>query len=284
MCAWSDSFLQLQDRGIVTGFALITARGPLQPATGAFQAECAQGISQPVQQLVRSFYSASDPPTSYELWGSKLLVVHQTDSCFVAVSKQRQLGIVAVNLPSGVLLVSFSRPAAAAAKLHRQQLQHLQQLQELLDEMQAAVQDMQAALEGVTSQLSEGAPWQRSLPVFHCLALPESAALLQQLLQMHSQELAVQQGMLQSFSGLVQEAGSCLQEGATAAQPNSRALSVSSSKAAGSAAGRRAGVRSVEDCRKLLTAGITTWMVRPCIDEGCMEQLLQLLTDEMAGF
>jgi hypothetical protein len=42
--------------------------------------------------------------------GSKLLVVHQTDSCFVAVSKQRQLGIVAVNLPSGVLLTSFSRP------------------------------------------------------------------------------------------------------------------------------------------------------------------------------
>uniref|UniRef100_A0A383W1F6 Uncharacterized protein n=1 Tax=Tetradesmus obliquus TaxID=3088 RepID=A0A383W1F6_TETOB len=176
---------------------------------------------------------------------------------------------------------------AAAAKLHRQQLQHLQQLGELLDEMQAAVQDMQAALEGVTSQLSEGAPWQHSLPIFHCLALPEGAALLQQLLQMHSQELAVQQGMLQSFSGLVQEAGSCLQERSTAAQPNSRALSGSSSstsKAGSIGAGRRAGVRSVEDCRRLLTAGITTWMVRPCIDEGCSEQLLQLLTDEMAGF
>uniref|UniRef100_A0A383W4B8 Profilin n=1 Tax=Tetradesmus obliquus TaxID=3088 RepID=A0A383W4B8_TETOB len=117
MCAWSDSFLQLQDRGIITGFALITARGPLQPATGTFQAECAQGILAAVQQLVKSFYSASDPPTSYELWGSKLLVVHQTDSCFVAVSKQRQLGIVAVNLPSGVLLASFSRPVLPTAAL-----------------------------------------------------------------------------------------------------------------------------------------------------------------------
>lgn len=150
-----------------------------------------QGISAPVQQLVKSFYSASDPPTSYELWGelpqdascrtgymllagqgsgyvrassrcsavshsmlnacrtmhcpccdqtfqhhspqiiasaavacacyafagSKLLVVQQTDSCFVAVSKQRQLGIVAVNLPSGVLLASFSRPVLPTAAL-----------------------------------------------------------------------------------------------------------------------------------------------------------------------
>jgi hypothetical protein len=31
-----------------------------------------QGISEPVKQLVKSFYSASDPPTSYELWGEFL--------------------------------------------------------------------------------------------------------------------------------------------------------------------------------------------------------------------
>jgi hypothetical protein len=152
----------------------------------------------------------------------------------------------------------------------------------LLVFMTLPLQDMQAALDGVNSQLIEGCNWQHSMPAFHCLSLPESGELLQQLLQMHEQELAVKQGLLQSFSELVQKAGSCLQDSASAARYNT---DLNGSKTAGSAAaGRRQGVRSVEDCRKLLTAGITTWMVRPCIEEEQMEQLLQVLTDEMVGF
>jgi hypothetical protein len=33
-----------------------------------------QGISEPVQQLLKGFYSANDPPTSYDLWGGYLLL------------------------------------------------------------------------------------------------------------------------------------------------------------------------------------------------------------------
>jgi hypothetical protein len=121
--------------------------------------------------------------------------------------------------------------------------------------------------------------------------LPESAALLQQVLQMHLQELAVKQQLLQCFGELVQEAGSCLHDGQTGLAGRSNIdsqarsnHSSSTSKAAGSGAGGRRTARDVEDCRKLLTAGITTWMVRPCIEEQRMDQLLQVLTDEMVGF
>jgi hypothetical protein len=41
--------------------------------------------------------------------GSKLQVIQQTDSYYVAISKQRQLGLIALNLPVGVLLVTFNR-------------------------------------------------------------------------------------------------------------------------------------------------------------------------------
>jgi hypothetical protein len=149
-------------------------------------------------------------------------------------------------------------------------------------------QDMRTALEGITSQLTPGSSWQTSLPAFHCLALPESAALLQQVLQMHTQELAVKQDLLQCFEDLVQEAGSCLRDSAgTAAAAGSHAAkqSSSSSRIGGSGSGaQHRKVRSVEDCRKLLTGSITTWMVRPCIEDERVEQLLQVLTDEMVGF
>jgi hypothetical protein len=151
-------------------------------------------------------------------------------------------------------------------------------------------QDMRTALEGITSQLSPDTSWQASLPVFHCLALPEGAELLQQVLLMHSQEVAVKQDLLRCFNELVQEAGSCLQDNPSAAAPAgshaAKQSSSSSSRIGGSVASgsQRHKLRSVEDCRKLLTGGITTWMVRPCIEDGRMEQLLQLLTDEMVGF
>lgn len=50
--------------------------------------------------------------------GLKLHVIQQTDSYYVAISKQRQLGLIAINLPLGVLLATFNRalhPAAALA-------------------------------------------------------------------------------------------------------------------------------------------------------------------------
>lgn len=41
--------------------------------------------------------------------GIKLQVIQQTDSYYVAIAKRRQLGIIALNLPAGVLLVTFDR-------------------------------------------------------------------------------------------------------------------------------------------------------------------------------
>jgi hypothetical protein len=35
-----------------------------------------QGVTAPVQQLLKGFYSANDPPTSYELWGRWLVPVY----------------------------------------------------------------------------------------------------------------------------------------------------------------------------------------------------------------
>jgi hypothetical protein len=69
------------------------------------------------QNAMQHWLSLNVRAAAFAAAGTKLLVVHQTDSCFVAVSKQRQLGIVAVNLPAGVLLASFSRPVLPTAAL-----------------------------------------------------------------------------------------------------------------------------------------------------------------------
>jgi hypothetical protein len=44
-------------------------------------------------------------------------VVQQSDSCYVAIGKQRRLGLIALNTPLGVLLASFGRAAQPAVAL-----------------------------------------------------------------------------------------------------------------------------------------------------------------------
>jgi hypothetical protein len=95
-------------------------------------------VSPAVQALIQPFFCATEPPTTHawhgECWtqarqalqhlslhiaatlfvdvaraGIKLQVIQQTDSHYVAVSKGRQLGLIALNLPAGVLLVTFDR-------------------------------------------------------------------------------------------------------------------------------------------------------------------------------
>lgn len=103
------SLQHLQEQHVITGFVLITAQGPTQPGSGCFREECAQGVSPAVQALIQPFYCATEPPTTHTWHGIKLQVIQQTDSHYVAVSKGRQLGLIALNLPAGVLLVTFDR-------------------------------------------------------------------------------------------------------------------------------------------------------------------------------
>eukprot|EP00878_Enallax_costatus_P011427 GHUV01011930.1.p1 GENE.GHUV01011930.1~~GHUV01011930.1.p1 ORF type:complete len:139 (+),score=31.73 GHUV01011930.1:1518-1934(+) len=106
---WSEQLSHLQHEGIINGFVLITPQGPSEIITGPFVEECEQGISPALQQLVKPFYSVGPAPTTYDIWGTKLFVINQTDSYLVAISKQRRSGILAINLPSGVLLAAFDK-------------------------------------------------------------------------------------------------------------------------------------------------------------------------------
>jgi hypothetical protein len=55
------------------------------------------------------------------LAGTKLIVLHQTDSWYLAVSSRKKLCLAALNLPSGVLLVSFDRgiPTVVLSAIHQ---------------------------------------------------------------------------------------------------------------------------------------------------------------------
>eukprot|EP00775_Hariotina_reticulata_P001752 gene1752-2092_t len=100
---WSSNLDKLQAQGVITGFVLIT------------------GVSAAVCQLVRTFYDSAEPPKSYSVWGTKLIVLHQTDSWYLAVSSRKRLCLAAINLPSGVLLVSFERgiPTVVLSAIHQ---------------------------------------------------------------------------------------------------------------------------------------------------------------------
>ncbi|KAF8057647.1 hypothetical protein HT031_005996 [Scenedesmus sp. PABB004] len=354
---WTDRLAELQDGGVITGFALVAPHGACEPATGPFAAEVLQGaVSPALAALVTTFYDCAPPPTAYELWGAKLLVVHQTDGCFVALSRARALGLVALNTPGGVLLASFGRgvrpaaalaapagappvggaaaaaagpptpleqrrwqrgaqravrlavtafrargaafadahdrgtgaaaaltnallaerylpaaplppalagvpglAAAAAAKLRRRQRRVLRDLEGLLAELAVAVAGMAAALADVERELPAPccAPcWAARLPVFHTLSLPEAAGLLRRVLAMYEQELGVKASLLASFAAAV----------------------------AGGDAGGGAACGDTGALRGVLTAAVAAWLARPCIDDEAAQQLLGVLTDEMAGF
>lgn len=151
---------------------------------------------------------------------------------------------------------------------------------------------MQAVVANVGSQLSPAdAVWQHHQSVFHTLGLPDTVGLLQQVLDMHQQELAVKQGLVDSFSQAVEDGTSI--ELRSQAQDSSSSGGVAGGSSSGmsmlsaagsSKAGKQKALRSTEDLRRQLTAAVTTWMVRPCIEDDQVAQLLQVLTDEMVGY
>jgi hypothetical protein len=183
--------------------------------------------------------------------------------------------------------------AAARAKLQRQQQAQLQQLAAAVAHCEAAVATMAAALADVEAQLSTGAAAAtgssgssaaaaagdsaaapaaaavspaaarllRAVPVFHTLALPEASGLLQRILQMHQQDVAIKQRLLQSF-----------------------AAHVAAARAGPGASSSRGHSSSDASLRDQLTVAITSWMVAPPVNVEEAEQLLQVLADEMTGF
>lgn len=103
------------------------------------------------------------------------------------------------------------------------------------------------------------------MAVFHTLTLPESRDLLLQILDMYKHEVASKQGLLESYRQFVEGNSS----GSNSRGTNGRLDSSS---------------QGSDVLRKVLTAAVTTWMVRPYVDLETCQQLLQLLTDEMVGF
>uniref|UniRef100_A0A383WNS0 Profilin n=1 Tax=Tetradesmus obliquus TaxID=3088 RepID=A0A383WNS0_TETOB len=115
VAGWSHTFSGLQERGLITGFAYITANGVSQPVTGPFVNECASGAASPQLQGIVAAAAAPEAPTSFDLWGTKLITLHHGNSCFMAVPTRStgggsNDGIVAVKAPNGVLLASFNKP------------------------------------------------------------------------------------------------------------------------------------------------------------------------------
>lgn len=124
--------------------------------------------------------------------------------------------------------------------------------------MYTAISDVQGSVEDPT--------WQSSLPVFHLLSTPAATAMLTEVHTMHSDELAVKDNLLQQFSQLVTP----LADGA------------SQTGAAFHAHGTHK--HQEQAVRDRLTVAITTWMVRPCVDDARVDHMLQVLTDEMTGY
>jgi hypothetical protein len=111
--------------------------------------------------------------------------------------------------------------------------------------------------------------------VFNYLNLSEVLQLLQQVLTMHQKELLLKHDLLACFEKIVSGP-------ANDASSNGSGSSSSSSHAVGR--GGRLNVKGPDGLSRQLTAAVTTWMVRPYIDDDVANHLLQVLTDDMTGF
>lgn len=128
---------------------------------------------------------------------------------------------------------------------------------------------MEAAVGDISSHLTAASAWQHSLPVFHTLSLPESKNIFSQLLDMYSRDVESKQQLVDSYTQLVmsERRGSKRKDGRAGVSVTGDIMSM-----------------GVEELRKVLTAAVTMWMVRPCIDDELSDHLLQVLTDEMVGY
>ncbi|KAG1675275.1 hypothetical protein FOA52_016307 [Chlamydomonas sp. UWO 241] len=104
-CDWLGELKGLVLSEKLTGFAIVTVKGLFQPVVGRLRsAEKEQLLC-----LVRTFGRADDGPDAYDLLGEHLQVVHRTPSSVFALGPRRELGVGAVQLSLGVLIVTFGR-------------------------------------------------------------------------------------------------------------------------------------------------------------------------------
>jgi hypothetical protein len=163
------------------------------------------------------------------------------------------------SMPLGALQGLPGLLQAAAGKLAARQQQALRQLQGAVGDLRAAAADMGAAVAGVGGRAGGGAgPGQvlaRSQPVFSSISLPAALAMLQELLAMFSQDCRLKQELEGAMGAAVAEAG-----------------------------GGGSGSGAVDEGKGRLTVYLSAWLSRPGLDEGRVDHLLLVLTDDMAGF
>jgi len=103
--------MQLNNAGLCAG------KEPGMVATPTHRCQ-SLNLRSSITRLRVQLNSDSCAVASHNVAGLKLHVIQQTDGHYLAISKQRQLGLIAINLPLGVLLATFNRalhPAAALA-------------------------------------------------------------------------------------------------------------------------------------------------------------------------
>eukprot|EP00879_Flechtneria_rotunda_P008180 GHRR01008569.1.p1 GENE.GHRR01008569.1~~GHRR01008569.1.p1 ORF type:complete len:295 (+),score=110.93 GHRR01008569.1:741-1625(+) len=257
-------------------------QSPKPPATPLEQRQWRRSAQRSVRHSVTAFKDAVARIAAINSQG----MAHATQLTNNLLTERYMPGLALPAVLKGVQGLQ----QAATRKLQCRQLEQFGQLQQGLEAMHLAVQDMNNAALEARSQLpfNDPASWQHSIAVFHTLSLPESLALFEQILGMYQQELSVKQGILEFFSDIVQY------QQPKGIQPRRWATNGSSLELSGvvgadrDASSSRSGigklVSDTEELRMQLTVAITAWKTQPCIEEATADQLLCMLTDEMTGF
>lgn len=105
--AWDAPLQELLNRGVITGFALISRFGCCETKAGML-ADVFQD-SACMKQFSGLFHSAEAPP-AFDLAGLHCVVFQRTDCDMLAVSRNRTLGLAVSALPFGVLVSTYARP------------------------------------------------------------------------------------------------------------------------------------------------------------------------------
>lgn len=168
-------------------------------------------------------------------------------------------------------------------------------------------QDIRDAAGSVSAEVTT-AKWQSHSPVFHTVTLPQAAALLAEIANMHEREAAAKMALVESIRQLVQNldrggleasagggvhpaarsgmaAAGAGTGGGVGGSSSTGGGSSSTGKGTGSAGGSSSsGSGSTQQLRERLTVAIATWLSRPFIDDERADLILGMLTEDMTGF
>lgn len=158
--------------------------------------------------------------------------------------------------PMGVLKDVKGLQEAARRKLGEQQRGHMEEMQACVEAMTCLRDQMQWAYASVSDHRTqlEGRDMSQCL-VFHTITLDKLAQLLQCLVEMYEEEVKLKQSVCSAMEDWVHRT----KKATTWNLPHS-------------------------EVEQQLTVFITTWMVRPYIDEDRVRQILKVMTDDMSGF